>query len=80
LKRNDIYERKGQEIMITVNEIVKITMVNIKDSKRKKSKIWILNELHQADKEFDENGGQDISAFAKKFKLGKFKENFDKLN
>jgi prevent-host-death family protein len=66
--------QEGEPIVLTKNGVGKVVMVNIEEWQRQKAEIWLLNELNQADQEFNNDEGKDISEFVKQFKLGEFRE------
>jgi prevent-host-death family protein len=63
---------EGKPVILTKNGVGKAVLVNINEWNRQQAEIWLMNELDQADKEFDDFGGKNLEEFAKKYKLGEF--------
>lgn len=62
----------GEPIILTKNGVGKVVMVNINEWQRYQAEMWLLKELSQAEQNF--GAGEDISEFAKAYKLGEFSE------
>ena len=60
----------GEPVVLTKNGVGKVVMVNIEEWQRKQAETWLLTELNKAEQEF--GAGEDISDFAKNYKLGEF--------
>lgn len=64
--------KDGEPVILTKNGVGKVVMINYDEWQRKQAEIWLLTELNRAEQSFGE--GEDISEFAKKYKLGEFSD------
>ena len=62
----------GEPVVLTKNGIGKAVLVNIDEWQRKQAEVWLLTELNRAEQDFGE--GEDIEEFAKRYKLGAFRD------